>query len=117
MRIILAVLFVLMSWGAQAAPLTNYNISIKDGVFEPAFIEVPTNQRFKITVKNIGTGPAEFENLSLRVEKVLGAGVESFVVIHPLKAGSYHFMDEFHIDMAGFEIIAKDDAQPKEEAQ
>jgi High-affinity Fe2+/Pb2+ permease len=40
-------------------------------------------------------------------EKVLGAGVESFVVIHPLKAGSYHFIDEFHMDMAGFDINVK----------
>jgi len=91
----------------QAAPLTNYEITIADGVFTPPHIEVPAGQRFKITIQNTGSGPAEFENLSMRVEKVLGPGVRSFVVIHPLKPGSYHFIDEFHIDMAGFEIIAK----------
>lgn len=90
-----------------AAPLPSYEVSIKDGVFSPSLIEVPVKQRFKIIIKNEGSGPAEFENLSLRVEKVLAAGVSSFVVIHPLKEGSYHFIDEFHMDMQGFTIIAK----------
>ncbi|AWM79227.1 cupredoxin-domain containing protein [Gammaproteobacteria bacterium ESL0073] len=90
-----------------AAPLPSYEVSIKDGVFSPASIDVPVKQRFKIIIKNDGTGPAEFENLSLRVEKVLASGVSSFVVIHPLKEGSYHFIDEFHMDMPGFTINAK----------
>lgn len=90
-----------------AAPLPSYEISIKDGVFSPSSIEVPAKQRFKIIVKNEGSGPAEFENLSLRVEKVLAAGISSFVVIHPLKPGQYQFIDEFHMDMAGFTIIVK----------
>lgn len=90
-----------------AAPLPSYEVSIKDGVFSPTSIEVPVKQRFKIIIKNEGSGPAEFENLSLRVEKVLASGVSSFVVIHPLKEGSYHFIDEFHMDMPGFTINAK----------
>ncbi len=92
----------------QAAPLISYDVSIKDGVFTPSSIEVPAKQRFKIVVKNEGSGPAEFENLSLRVEKVLAAGISSFVVIHPLKPGKYHFIEEFHMDMAGFDIIVKE---------
>lgn len=87
------------------AALPVYNITIADGVYSPAALEVPAGQRFKIIIKNTGRGPAEFENLSLRVEKVLAPEVESFVVIQPLKPGSYHFIDEFHLDMAGFNII------------
>ncbi|UYZ85387.1 cupredoxin domain-containing protein [Entomomonas sp. E2T0] len=101
----IGLLFITVS--AIAAPLPTYEITIKDGVFSPSSIEVPAKQRFKIIVKNIGSGPAEFENLSMRVEKVLAAGVSSFVVIHPLKPGSYHFIDEFHMDMAGFTINVK----------
>lgn len=107
MRVIFALLFCLIPAIAGADPLDIYNVTIKDGVFDPQSINVPAGQRFKISVKNIGSGPAEFENLSMRVEKVLGPGVESFVVIHPLKAGSYHFIDEFHMDMAGFDIVVK----------
>lgn len=107
MRIIFALVFCLFPLFASADELGVYNITINDGVFEPQSIDVPAGQRFKIIVKNIGSGPAEFENLSMRVEKVLGAGVESFVVIHPLKPGTYHFVDEFHMDMAGFDIVVK----------
>ncbi|MDI2112842.1 cupredoxin domain-containing protein [Commensalibacter nepenthis] len=100
-------LFLFIPIPVFATPLANYDITIKDGVFSPQSIEVPSDQRFKITIKNIGQGPAEFENLSLRVEKVLAAGVTSFVVIHPLKPNTYHFIDEFHMDMQGFNIISK----------
>jgi len=71
---------------AYAAPLPNYDVTIADGVFTPEKIEVPAGQRFKITIQNTGSSPAEFENLSMRVEKVLGPGVKSFVVIHPSRA-------------------------------
>jgi len=101
------VIFALFGSGVQSAPLPNYEITITDGQFAPESIEVPAGQRFKITIKNTGSSPAEFENLSMRVEKVLGSGVQSFVVIHPLKPGSYKFIDEFHLDHPGFEIIAK----------
>jgi len=101
------VIFTLPCVSVFAAPLPNYEITITDGHFDPKKIEVPSGQRFKITIKNTGSSPAEFENLSMRVEKVLGPGVQSFVVIHPLKPGNYHFIDEFHLDMPGFEIIAR----------
>jgi len=98
---------LLNSFAVLAASLPNYELNITDGVFNPTQIEVPAEQRFKITIKNTGTSPVEFENLAMRVEKVLGPGVTSFVVIHPLKAGSYQFIDEFHMDLSPFTIIAK----------
>jgi len=101
------VIFSLLCTHLHAAPLPNYEVTITDGKFDPEKIEVTAGQRFKITIKNTGSSPAEFENLSMRVEKVLGPGVQSFVVIHPLKPGSYKFIDEFHLDMPGFEIIAQ----------
>lgn len=108
MRVLLFLLIMLATpMAVQAAGLASYDIAIKDGVFDPPSIEVPANERFKINVTNTGSGPAEFENLSLRVEKVLGPGVQSFVVIHPLKPGSYNFIDEFHMDLAGFTVISK----------
>ncbi|RCL03205.1 MAG: hypothetical protein JSC189_000349 [Candidatus Tokpelaia sp. JSC189] len=108
MRILFIIFWFLSIWSAYAASLPNHAITITNGKFEPKEIEVPAGQRFKITVRNTGTSPVEFENLSLRVEKVLGLGIESFVVIHPLKPGIYHFIDEFHMEMGGFNIIAKE---------
>ncbi|AMO77187.1 cupredoxin domain-containing protein [Pseudomonas citronellolis] len=91
---------------AQAAPLPTYELTISDGHFTPQTLEVPAGQRFKVVVRNAGSGPAEFESTPLRVEKVLSPGVTSFVVIHPLRPGRYPFFDEFHMDLPQGEIVA-----------
>jgi hypothetical protein len=93
--------------GGTQAGLPTYELTIRDGHFEPSTLEVPARQRFKIVVINAGSGPTEFESTPLRVEKVLSPGVTSFVVIHPLKPGRYPFFDEFHLDLPKGEIIAK----------
>ena len=92
--------------GAQAE-LPSYELSLRDGHFSPALLEVPAGQRFKIILKNIGQGPAEFESTPLRVEKVLSPGVTTFVVIHPLRPGHYPFFDEFNPQLPEGGILAK----------
>lgn len=89
------------------AQLPSYELSLHDGHFTPALLEVPAGQRFKIVLKNIGQGPAEFESTPLRVEKVLSPGVTTFVVIHPLKPGHYPFFDEFNPQLPEGGILAK----------
>lgn len=101
---ILLLILALPTW---AAPLPTYELAISDGRFTPPSLTVPAGQRFKIIVRNVGQGPIEFESLPLRVEKVLGPGVTSFVVIHPLKPGRYTFFDEFHLDLPGGYIEAQ----------
>ncbi|MDM8350295.1 cupredoxin domain-containing protein [Pseudomonas sp. sp1636] len=90
-----------------AASLPSYELVIRDGHFSPQYLEVPAGQRFKIILHNQGQGPAEFESMPLRVEKVLSPGVTSFVVIHPLRPGQYPFFDEFHLELPKGGIIAK----------
>ena len=93
--------------GAVASELLTFPIVIKDGRISPAKLEVPAGQKIKLTIRNEGPGPTEFENLELRVEKVLAPGASSFVVIHPLKPGSYRFFDEFHPTTSEMLLIAK----------
>ncbi|MBI3228981.1 MAG: cupredoxin domain-containing protein [Burkholderiales bacterium] len=92
---------------AHAADLPVFNLSVKDGYFTPNKIEVPANTKFKIAFKNEGTGPEEFESSELHIEKVLSPGASSFIVIQPLKAGSYKFVGEFHPKTALGVIVAK----------
>ncbi|WP_053151406.1 cupredoxin domain-containing protein [Pseudomonas sp. Pf153] len=89
------------------AELPTYELSIRDGHFSPPLLEVPAGQRFKIVLKNIGQGPAEFESTPLRVEKVLSPGVTTFVVIHPLRPGQYPFFDEFNPQLPEGGILAR----------
>ncbi|PBJ23190.1 hypothetical protein BSG18_21380 [Pseudomonas ogarae] len=89
------------------AELPTYELSMRDGHFTPAQLQVPAGQRFKIVLKNIGQGPAEFESTPLRVEKVLSPGVTTFVVIHPLRPGHYPFFDEFNPQLPEGGILAQ----------
>ncbi|QEL12653.1 cupredoxin domain-containing protein [Kushneria phosphatilytica] len=86
---------------AYASELTEYTLTLHNGTLSPRTLHVKAGERFKITLKNTGNTPAEFESTSLRKEKVLGPSVTSFVVIHPLKPGSYDFFDDFHPDARG----------------
>ena len=92
---------------AQTPELPTFHIIAKDGRLLPNRLEVPAGKKIKLTLANEGRSPVEFENLELRVEKVLAPGGASFVVIHPLKPGSYRFIDEFHAGTAEMLLIAK----------
>jgi hypothetical protein len=92
---------------AAAGDLLTFPVVIKNGRIDPARLEVPAGKKIKLTIRNEGPGPCEFENLDLRVEKVLAPGASSFVVIHSLKPGSYKFFDEFHPDTSEMVVVAK----------
>ena len=104
--LLFAVAFLGASAALAEAPL-EFPIVIKAGRIAPSRLEVPAGRKIKLTIKNEGPGPSEFENLSLRVEKVLAPGASSFLVIHPLKPGTYRFIDEFHPDTGEMLLIAK----------
>lgn len=97
----------LIAPGIVHAELPTYELTIRDGHFTPPRLEVPAGQRFKIVLKNLGQGPAEFESTPLRVEKVLSPGVTTFVVIHPLRPGHYPFFDEFNPQLPEGGILAR----------
>ena len=95
------------SGAARAQEVPSYVVTAKDGRLSPAQIEVPAGKRIKLVVKNEGRGPIEFENLDLRVEKVLAPGASSFVVTPPLRPGSHTFINEFHPETGKLQLIAK----------
>jgi hypothetical protein len=97
---------LLLAGAAQAADLPTFKLEMADGRLNPARIEVPAGQRFKIEIRNAGKGAAEFESVQLRKEKVLAPGTDSFVVVAPLSPGEYKFFDDFHQQAQGV-IVAK----------
>lgn len=106
MRRLCYLLSLLFTTAVHAEPVTVH-LLIKDGRFYPATLEVPAGVRIKIAIHNEGPGAEEFESLPLRKEKVLAPGASSFVVIAPLKPGTYPFFGEFHPDTAQGRIVAK----------
>ena len=99
---------LLFAGGASfAADLPTFKLEMRDGVLNPARIEVPAGKKIKIEVHNTGKSAAEFESVQLRKEKVLAPGADSFVVIAPLAPGEYKFFDDFHLQTAQGVIVAK----------
>lgn len=108
---ILAVLSLWLGMDAvvHADELPTFTLTFKaDGTFEPARLEVPAG-RFKIELINASNEAVEFESLPLRKEKVLGPGVNSFVVITISRPGEYPFFDDFHPNVKGTLVV-----KPKE---
>ena len=98
---------LLLSAMVQAEDLPVFRLEMKDGQLNPARLVVPAGKRFKLELINSGKTPAEFESLTLRKEKVLGPGAESFVVFNPLSPGEYKFFDEFHMKTAQGVLVVK----------
>jgi len=92
---------------SHAQELPTFEVIAREGKLFPARLEVPTGTRVKLIVKNEGKSPIEFENLAMRVEKVLAPGATSFVVLPKLKPGEYEFIDEFHMDTGKMWVVAK----------
>jgi Cupredoxin-like domain len=99
--------FVLSALPALAEDLPVFQLVAKGGRFEPLTLQVPVGKRFKIEIANEGPGAMEFESRDLKQEKVLAPGARSYVVINPLKAGTYKFFDDYHQDTAQGTIVAK----------
>jgi len=101
---------LLAAWAltqAHAGELPSVTLIIKAGRFHPEVLEVPANTKFRLVIRNEGPGPEEFESAELRKEKVLAAGVTSFLIFQPLKPGSYKFFGEFHPETAQGRMVAK----------
>ena len=103
----LALGFCLSSTLSMADELPTYRLLIKGGRFIPESIDVPSNTRFRLEVKNEGPGASEFESLELKKELVLAPGVTRSLVFFPMKPGTYKFFDDFHPDTGQGRIVAK----------
>lgn len=97
----------LFSEPGHAEELPAFQIVAKDGKLIPNRLEVPAGKKLKLLLKNEGPGPEEFESEAPRMEKVLAAGANSFVVVQPLQPGTYRIFGEFHPNSAECLLIAK----------
>jgi high-affinity iron transporter len=75
--------------------------------FEPARIEVPAHQKFKLLVKNTDDTADEFESVDLNREKLVTPGQTITVFLGPLDPGEYKFFGDFHQDTAQGVLVAK----------
>lgn len=91
----------------RASSLPSFLVEVRDGRFTPGRIEIPARRRVRIELVNHGPGPLEFENDEMGIEKVLGAGGRSFVVLPPLQPGRHEISDEFNPITGVLEVLAR----------
>jgi high-affinity iron transporter len=101
-----ALLAALIS-GAPAAKAEELTIAFRNHRFEPARLEVPAHQKFKLLVKNDDATADEFESAELNREKLVPPGQTITVFLGPLEPGEYKFFGDFHQDTAKGVLIAK----------
>jgi plastocyanin len=99
--------FLALSAQALAADLPVYNLTAKDGHFEPALLEMPAGKKIQLVVKNEGPGAEEFESSDLNREKVVAPGKSITLYLGPLKEGTYSFFGDFHPSTAKGKIVVK----------
>lgn len=108
--LLVTALWLALGWGVQparAADLATFEVVARDGRLFPEKLEVPAGVKIKLSLKNESAAAVEFESQELRIEKVLAPNAASFVVIHPLKPGTYQFVDEFRPATGKMQVIAK----------
>jgi hypothetical protein len=95
----------LVAVSAAAAEVVTIEISVRDRQFTPAEIHGPANTAMQIHVKNLDSGPMEFESVPLRVEKVVTGRGEVIINVRPLAPGRYSFFDDFHQQTTGVLVV------------
>jgi plastocyanin len=86
---------------ARAQEAVTIDLSLKNRRFEPAELKVPAGKPIRLRVKNLDETPAEFESVSLRVEKVVAGKSEAIINLRALAPGRYKFVDDFHHETRG----------------
>jgi plastocyanin len=104
---LLAAFLTLVPMAALAEDMPVHKLVAKDGVFEPATIEVAAGTKFKLEVSNEGKGPMEFESKDLKQEKVIAKGGKASFTVNALKPGTYVFFDEHKPDAPKGKVVVK----------
>ncbi len=83
-----------------------FEIEIRDHLFYPSELTIPSGLKVKLIIYNRDASPEEFESFELNREKVIMGKSQGIVFIGPLKPGEYSFFGEFNPRTAQGKIIA-----------
>ena len=85
----------------------EFTITIKDHLFDPAELKIPSGKKIKLIVINQDSTDEEFESFDLDREKVIAGHGKIGVFLGPLKPGVYKYFGEFHQKTAQGKIIVE----------
>jgi plastocyanin len=84
---------------ARADDSVSISLTIKNHQFDPAETHAPAGKQIIFHVKN------QNESSDLHFEKIVPAGTEAVVYVHPLKPGRYNYYDDFHHATQGYLVV------------
>jgi plastocyanin len=90
---------------ARADDSVSISLTIKNHQFYPAETHAPAGKQIIFHVKNQNDIVSEFESSDLHFEKIVPAGTEAVVYVHPLKPGRYNYYDDFHHATQGYLVV------------
>ncbi|MDH4125524.1 MAG: cupredoxin domain-containing protein [Gammaproteobacteria bacterium] len=94
---------------AAHAATPEFEIEIRNHLFEPDVLVIPAHTKVKLIVFNRDPTPEEFESFELNREKVIMGGSKAIIFIGPLPPGEYPFFGEFNPATALGRIVVQDD--------
>ena len=84
-----------------------FEIEIRNHLFYPSTLTIPSNTKVKLLIYNHDSTSEEFESYELNREKVIMGNRKAVIFIGPLPAGEYPFFGEFYPKTAQGKIIAE----------
>lgn len=106
-RFFIIIGLLLLSGVTRADGLPQYNLVIRNHVYQPSELKVPADARFKLVIENQDASPEEFESTEFSREKIVLPRSTVSVFVGPLKQGSYRFFGDFHQDTAQGRLIVE----------
>ncbi len=93
---------------AASADETSRIIVINNQRFDPALLRLPAGKKVKLTIRNQGSLPAEFESTDLSREVVIPINGKVTVYVGPLEVGEYQFFNDFNHAIRGRVVVKSD---------
>ncbi len=103
---VIAILILIVP-GSAMADKPVFELVIRDHLFYPSELVVPSGVKIKLLIINEDDTPEEFESYELNREKVILGGRKTVIFIGPLSPGVYPFFGEFNMATAQGRVIAE----------
>ena len=106
-RCLASLVLLCMMTSAAHAGKPVFEIEIRNHLFYPSTLTIPSNTKVKLLIYNRDSTSEEFESYELNREKVIMGNRKAVIFIGPLPAGEYPFFGEFYPKTAQGKIIAE----------
>jgi len=84
---------------------TDYTLTIKDHLFQPSQLSIPSGKKVKLVLRNQDNLPVEFESSDLSREVIVPGHGEVTIYLGPIDSGTYQFFNDFNHGMQGSIVV------------